>query len=104
MSSWAVAAVAMNAAMGWLIGSSLKRTAPSLVILMSPAPETSILYVPAGPKLVRISFVSFSAASMFISSASPRRRCSAFWFRAWIADMKFYLNCKNHLLRLTGEI
>mmetsp|Transcript_26934 Transcript_26934/g.104568 ORF Transcript_26934/g.104568 Transcript_26934/m.104568 type:complete len:200 (+) Transcript_26934:5668-6267(+) len=52
-SSWAVAVLAIMDAVGFWICISFSNTFPSLVILISPAPETSILIVPFGPRLLR---------------------------------------------------
>ena len=48
----AVDALAMSDAVGCWICISCRRTLPSLVILTSPAPDTSIFMVPLGPRLV----------------------------------------------------
>ncbi len=53
MSSWAVAVRAMRAAVGCWICISWSKTLPSLVILIWPAPPTSILSVPRGPEWAR---------------------------------------------------
>ena len=51
-STWAVAVLATIDAVGCWICISWSRTLPSLVILMSPEPDTSIFMVPLGPRFV----------------------------------------------------
>lgn len=59
---------------------SLQRSR-TLVSLMSPEPETSILMVPRGPRLLFITSCSPAAACTFMYNAALGPRLSAFWFK-----------------------
>ena len=77
MSSWAVALLAIMAAVGCWICISDKRTAPSLVNFIYPAPPTNIFSVPLGPRLDLITSIRPAAALMFIANAWYLRSTSA---------------------------
>ena len=77
MSSCAVAMRAIMRAVGCWICISWRRVLPSLVSLMSPAPETSIFSVPFGPRLDLSTSCRPRAALMFIMCATPFLRTSA---------------------------
>mmetsp|Transcript_12055 Transcript_12055/g.39594 ORF Transcript_12055/g.39594 Transcript_12055/m.39594 type:complete len:201 (+) Transcript_12055:1385-1987(+) len=77
MSSCAVAIRAIMHAVGFWICISCSRVLPSLVSLMSPAPPTSILRVPFGPKLDLSTSCRPRAALMFINEACPALSTSA---------------------------
>ena len=85
MSSCAVAAARSAKRVGCWICISWSSTAPSFVSLICPAPPTSILSVPRGPKLLFNTCCSPRAAEMLtmsaddfeITSARRRRRASA---------------------------
>mmetsp|Transcript_37169 Transcript_37169/g.98393 ORF Transcript_37169/g.98393 Transcript_37169/m.98393 type:complete len:228 (+) Transcript_37169:1378-2061(+) len=78
MSSCAVAMRAIIIAVGCWICISCSSVLPSLVSLMSPAPETSILSVPLGPRLDLRTSCRPRAALMFIIDAMPFESVSAF--------------------------
>ena len=54
---------------------------------MSPAPETSILMVPRGPRLVFITSIKPAAAFMFINKAAFAPMVSAFALSRLIPDI-----------------
>mmetsp|Transcript_9161 Transcript_9161/g.16822 ORF Transcript_9161/g.16822 Transcript_9161/m.16822 type:complete len:207 (+) Transcript_9161:1092-1712(+) len=68
-SSWALAALAIIEAVGCWICISPSNTDPSLVILICPAPPTSIFKVPRGPRLDFITSCSPFAALRLTASA-----------------------------------
>ena len=78
MSSCAVAMRAIMHAVGFWICISCSSVLPSLVSLMSPAPPTSILSVPLGPRLDLSTSWRPRAALMFIMCAAPFLTTSAF--------------------------
>mmetsp|Transcript_5410 Transcript_5410/g.16073 ORF Transcript_5410/g.16073 Transcript_5410/m.16073 type:complete len:221 (+) Transcript_5410:1180-1842(+) len=80
MSSWAVAARAIMLAVGCWICISPSSTWPSLVILIWPAPPTSIFRVPRGPRLLFMTSCRPFAAFRFTARAWDALSTSAFEF------------------------
>ena len=66
---------------------SCKSTLPSLVNLIYPAPPTSILSVPFGPRLDFIISYKLEDADIFIAAAWFLRRSSALEFKYCKADI-----------------
>mmetsp|Transcript_30046 Transcript_30046/g.76369 ORF Transcript_30046/g.76369 Transcript_30046/m.76369 type:complete len:247 (+) Transcript_30046:237-977(+) len=77
MSSCAVAARAIMLAVGCWICISPRSTCPSLVILICPAPPTSIFNVPRGPRLLFMTSCRPFAALRFTARACDALRTSA---------------------------
>mmetsp|Transcript_23202 Transcript_23202/g.46306 ORF Transcript_23202/g.46306 Transcript_23202/m.46306 type:complete len:238 (-) Transcript_23202:102-815(-) len=76
-SSWAVAVRATRDAVGCWICISWRRTLPSFVSLIWPAPPTSILSVPRGPRLVFSTFWRPMAAETLTARAACFETISA---------------------------
>mmetsp|Transcript_46084 Transcript_46084/g.150924 ORF Transcript_46084/g.150924 Transcript_46084/m.150924 type:complete len:252 (-) Transcript_46084:8-763(-) len=93
MSSCAVAMRAIMHAVGFWICISCSSVFPSLVSLMSPAPPTSILSVPLGPRLLLSTSCRPRAALMFISDAWPDLSTSAFGLSCWVAAIDRSSSC-----------
>lgn len=81
ISSWAVADLAIIIAVGWWICIYCNSTLPSFVSLSCPAPPTSILSVPFGPKLVFNIYCKLFAAFIEIPNAYTFLTISAFGFK-----------------------
>ncbi len=88
ISSWAVADRAIIPAVGCCICISWSNTLPSLVNLICPAPPTSILRVPFGPKFDFITYWSPIAALMFMAKACIFFKTSALGFKNWTFDIE----------------
>ena len=86
-SSCATAVLAIMTAVGFWICISRSSTFPSFVSLMPPAPSTSILIVPLGPRLVFMTSCSPLAALMFIKRAACDPMTSAFGLRFLTPDI-----------------
>ena len=77
--------LAIREAVGCWICISWSKTLPSLVILMSPEPDTNIFIVPRGPRLdLRTSWMPL-AAEILTARAWPARATSALGFSIEIA-------------------
>lgn len=83
ISSWAVAALAIIMAVGWWICIYWSNTFPSFVSLTCPAPPTSILSVPFGPRLVFKISCKLLDAFIEIPNAYTFLTISAFGFKYW---------------------
>lgn len=83
----AVAVLAIILAVGCWICISCSRTFPSLVNLICPAPPTSILSVPRGPRFVLRTFWSPMAAATLTERAACLEIISAFGDMSWSRDM-----------------
>mmetsp|Transcript_351 Transcript_351/g.874 ORF Transcript_351/g.874 Transcript_351/m.874 type:complete len:259 (-) Transcript_351:70-846(-) len=105
-SSCATDVRAIMTAVGFWICISRSSTFPSLVSLMAPAPSTSILMVPLGPRLVFMTSCSPLAALMFMNSAAARPICSALALSCLTADILavlFFLLVLSQLSQHQGK-